>query len=117
LTRNHAIPLEPWFFEIEPPFALNDDEREKVRTLEALGRELVRRMVQQIALDEGMPLESITPGYADHALDRARDEIHIARNAGPAYRAGNDLEELAGRYMQAMRLWLLIYGAARDRAH
>jgi hypothetical protein len=117
LSRNHATPLEPWFFEVEPPFDLNDEERDQVRTLEALGRELVRRMVQQVAIDENMPLESITPGFADHALDRVRDEIHAARNAGPAYKAANDLEELAHRYMRTMRLWLAIHGAARDRAH
>jgi hypothetical protein len=108
--------LEPWFFEIEPPFVLGDDESEKVKTLAALGRELVRRMVQQIALDDDMPLEAITPGFADHAIDRVRDAIHAARDSGPGHKAANDLEELAGRYMQAMRLWLMIHRAARDRA-
>jgi hypothetical protein len=109
--------LEPWFFEVEPPFVLDDEERDKVKTLEALGRELVRRMVQNIALDEGVPLESMMPDFADHAIDRARDAIHAARDAGPHHRPVNDLEELAGRYMQAMRLWLAIHRAARNRSH
>jgi hypothetical protein len=117
LANPQATPLEPWFFEVETPFDLTEDEADKVKTLEAFGRELVRRMVEHIALDEGMPLESVTPGFADHAINRARDAIHAARNAGPRHRAIDDLEELAGKYMQTMRLWLAIQGAARDRAH
>ncbi len=108
--------MEPWFFEVEPPFLLDDDEREKVQTLEILGRELVQRMVQHVALDEGVPLESMVPAFADHAIDRVRDSIHQARDRGPGHKPVNDLEELAARYMQAMRLWLAIYRVARDRS-
>ncbi len=115
MADNGERPFEPWFFEVEPPFALTDDERAKVSTLEALGRELVKRMVQQIALDDNVPWEAITPAFADSAIDRVRDAITAARNAGRTFRAANDLEELAGHYMDTMRLWLAIYGAARDR--
>ncbi len=115
MAKNAEQPFEPWFFEVEPPFTLNDDERDKVKTLEALGRELVKRMVQQVALDESVDIELITPGFADRAIDRVRDTITAARNAGRAFRPTNDLEELAGRYMDTMRLWLAIYGVARDR--
>jgi len=110
-----AKPIEPWFFDFEPPFSLNEDEQEKVEVLNAAGRALVQRMIEHIAVDENMPAEAITPAFADMAIDRARDAIHAARAAGPKAKPKTDLEELAMRYMEAMRLWLKIYAGARDR--
>jgi hypothetical protein len=73
-------------------------------------------MVDQIALDENNYGEAITPAFAERAINRARDAIHAARDKGPRAKAATDLEELALRYMDAMRLWLLIHRAARARA-
>ncbi len=115
MADNGEQKFEPWFFEVEPAFNLTDDERDKVSTLEAAGRELVKRMVQQVAIDDDVPWEAMTPAFADLAIDRTRDAIHAARNAGRAFRARNDLEELAGRYMDTMRLWLAIHRVARAR--
>jgi hypothetical protein len=106
-------PIEPWFFEIEPPFALDDENLERVTALGTAGRALVQRMVEHIAIDEDVPAEAMTPDFADRALDRVRDAIHAARNARPGTRPKTDLEELAFKYMDAMRLWLRIYRTGR----
>ena len=110
-------PMEPWFFEIEAPFPLDDEDRERITTLNAAGRAIVQRMVEHIAIDEDVPAEAMTPDFADRALDRARDAIHAARNARTGVRPNSDLEELAFKYMDAMRLWLRIYRAAREAKH
>ena len=107
-------PIEPWFFELEAPCPLDDEDQARIDVLKAAGRAIVTRMVEHIAIDENVPVEAMTPGFADIALDRVRDAIHAARNAGPKTRAKTDLEELAFRYMDAMRLWLRIYRTARD---
>jgi hypothetical protein len=109
--------MEPWFFEIEAPFPLDDEDRERITTLNAAGRAIVQRMVEHIAIDEDVPAEAMTPDFADRALDRARDAIHAARNTRPGVRPKTDLEELAFKYMDAMRLWLRIYRAAREAKH
>jgi hypothetical protein len=109
-------PIEPWFFDLDAPCQLNDEDQERINVLNAAGRAIVTRMVEHIAIDEDVPAEALTPGFADMAIDRARDAIHAARNAGPKARPKTDLEELAFRYMDAMRLWLRIYRAARDAA-
>lgn len=106
--------IEPWFFEIEPPFALDEDNQERVTALNAAGRAIVQRMVEHIAVDEDVPAEAMTPDFADRAIDRARDAILSARNARPGAKPGTDLEELAFKYMDAMRLWLRIYRVARE---
>jgi hypothetical protein len=107
-------PMEPWFFEIEAPFPLDDEDRERITTLNTAGRAIVQRMVEHIAIDEDIPAEAMTPDFADRAIDRARDAIHAARGARPGARPKTDLEELAFKYMDAMRLWLRIYRAARE---
>ena len=107
-------PIEPWFFEIEPPFTLDDDNQERITALNAAGRAIVQRMVEHIAVDEDVPAEAMTPDFADRAIDRARDAILHARNARPGAKPGTDLEELAFKYMDAMRLWLRIYRVARE---
>jgi hypothetical protein len=106
-------PIEPWFFDLEAPCALAEEDQDRVNVLNAAGRAIVTRMVEHIAIDENMPAEALTPDFADRAIDRARDAIHAARNAGPGARPQTDLEELAFRYMDAMRLWARIYRAAR----
>jgi hypothetical protein len=111
---NEARPMEPWFYDLEPPFPLDDDSQDKIDALNSAGRAIVTRMVEHIAVDENVPAEAITPQFADLAIDRARDAINAARDAGPAGRPATDIEELAFRYMDAMRLWLRIYRAARD---
>jgi hypothetical protein len=111
---DEAKPMEPWFYDLEPPFPLDDDSQDKIDALNLAGRAIVTRMVEHIAVDENVPAEAITPQFADLAIDRARDAINAARNAGPAGRPTTDIEELAFRYMDAMRLWLRIYRAARD---
>jgi hypothetical protein len=108
-----AKPIEPWFFDLEPPFPLEEDDQAKIDTLNTAGRAIVRRMIEHIAVNENMPVESITSEFADRAIDRARDAIVAARNAGPSGKATTDIEELAFRYMEVMRLWLRIYRAAR----
>jgi hypothetical protein len=107
-------PIEPWFFDLEAPCPLDDEDQERINVLNTAGRAIVTRMVEHIAIDEDVPAEALTPGFADMAIDRARDTIHAARNAGPKARPKTDLEELAFRYMDAMRLWLRIYRVARD---
>jgi hypothetical protein len=107
-------PIEPWFFEIEPPFALDDDDKERITALNLAGRAIVQRMVEHIAIDEDVPAEAMTPDFADRAIDRVRDAIHTARNAPPRARPKTDLDELAFKYMETMRLWLRIYRAARE---
>jgi hypothetical protein len=107
-------PMEPWFFEIEPPFPLEDEDQERITTLNAAGRAIVQRMVEHIAIDEDVPAEAMTPDFADRALDRVREAIHAARNASPRSRPKTDLEELAFKYMDAMRLWIRIYRIARE---
>ena len=102
-------PIEPWFFEVEPPFVLDEENLERVTALNAAGRAIVQRMVEHIAIDEDVPAEAMTPDFADRALDRVRDTIHAARNARPGTRPQTDLEEFAFKYMEAMRLWLRIY--------
>jgi hypothetical protein len=111
---DEAKPIEPWFFDLEPPFPLDEDSLDKIDALNSAGRAIVTRMIEHIAVDENVPTEAITPQFADLAIDRARDAIHTARNAGPAGRPATDIEELAYRYMDAMRLWLRIYRVARD---
>ena len=111
---DEARPMEPWFYDLEPPFPLDDDSQDKIDALNSAGRAIVTRMVEHIAVDENVPAEAITPQFADLAIDRVRDAINAARNAGPAARPTTDIEELAFRYMDAMRLWLRIYRAARD---
>jgi hypothetical protein len=107
--------MEPWFYDLEPPFPIDDeDDQAKITTLNNAGRAIVTRMVELIAVDENMAPEAITPEFADRAIDKARDAIHAARNAGPNRKPETDIEELAHRYMDAMRLWLRIYRAARD---
>jgi hypothetical protein len=110
-----TTPIEPWFFDLEAPCPLDDDDRERVKVLNAAGRAIVTRMVEHIAIDENVPAEAMTPAFADRAIDKVRDAIHAARNAGPTPRPKTDIEELAARYMEAMRLWLRIYRAARNR--
>ena len=110
---NDDKPMEPWFFEIEAPFPLDEENQERVDTLNAAGRAIVQRMVEHIAIDEGIPAEALTAEFADRALDRVRDAIHAARNARPDAKPRTDLEELALKYMEAMRLWLRIYRMAR----
>ncbi len=112
-VANDDKPMEPWFFEIEAPFPLDEDNQERVDTLNGAGRAIVQRMVEHIAIDEAVPAEAMTSEFADRALDRVRDAIHAARNAGPGTKPRTDLEELAFKYMEAMRLWLRIYRAAR----
>ncbi len=109
-------PMEPWFFELEPPFPLDDEDQARIETLNAAGRAIVQRMVEHIAIDEDVPAEAMTPDFADRAIDRTRDAIHAARNAGTRVRPKTDLEELAFKYMDAMRLWLRIYRMARENA-
>ncbi len=111
---DEAKPMEPWFYDLEPPFPLDDDSQDKIDALNSAGRAIVTRMVEHIAVDENVPAEAITPQFADLAIDRARDAINAARNAGPSGRPTTDLEELAFRYIDAMRLCLRIYRAARD---
>jgi hypothetical protein len=108
-------PLEPWFFDEKPPFPLNEDDQARIDTLNAAGRAIVLRMVEQIALNDGIAWDGITPAFADTAIDRVRDIVHAARSRGPGAIAESDLEELALRYMDAMRLWLRIYAAARNK--
>ena len=107
-------PMEPWFFEIEPPFPLDDEDQERITTLNTAGRAIVQRMVEHIAIDEDVPAEAMTPDFADRALDRVREAIHAARNASPRSHPKTDLEELAFKYMDAMRLWIRIYRIARE---
>jgi hypothetical protein len=111
---DNAKPIEPWFFDLEPPFPLDEDDQEKIDTLNSAGRAIVQRMIEHIAVNENMPIESVTSEFADRAIDRARDAILAARNTGPNGKATTDIEELAFRYMDVMRLWLRIYRAARD---
>ncbi len=111
---DEANPMEPWFYDLEPPFPLDDDSQDKIDALNSAGRAIVTRMVEHIAVDENVPAEAITPQFADLAIDKVRDAINAARNAGPARRPNTDIEELAFRYMDAMRLWLRVYRAARD---
>jgi hypothetical protein len=108
-------PLEPWFFDEKPPFPLNEDDQARIDTLNAAGRAIVLRMVEQIALNDGIEWDGITPAFAETAIDRVRDIVHAARDRGPGAIAESDLEELALRYMDAMRLWLRIYAAARNK--
>ncbi len=108
-------PIEPWFFDLEAPCPLDDEDRERVNVLNTAGRAIVTRMVEHIAVNDDVPAEAMTPAFVDTAIDRVRDAIHAARDAGPNARPKTDLEELAVRYMEAMRLWLRIYRSARDR--
>jgi hypothetical protein len=110
---NDDKPMEPWFFEVEGPAPLDPDNQGRIDTLNVAGRAIVQRMVEHIAIDESVPAEAMTPEFADRAIDRVRDIIHAARNARPDAKPGTDLEELAFKYMEVMRLWLRIYRAAR----
>jgi ribosomal protein S13 len=108
--------VEPWFFELPPPMALGEDDQEKIDFLTAGARAIVKRMVDHVALDFNISADQITPQLADAAIDRVRDAIHAVRDKGPTAKATTDLEELAQRYMEAMRLYMRIYRAARARA-
>ena len=109
-------PIEPWFFDLEAPCPLNDEDQERVNVAERCrSGDRHGAWSEHIAIDEDVPAEALTPGFADMAIDRVRDAIHAARNAGPKARPKTDLEELAFRYMDAMRLWLRIYRAAREK--
>ena len=110
---NDDKPMEPWFFEVPGPVPLDEDNQERVDTLNSAGRTIVQRMVEHIAIDEGVPAEAMTSEFADRAIDRVRDAIHAARNASPGAQPRTDLEELAFKYMDVMRLWLRIYRAAQ----
>jgi len=112
-VANDDKPMEPWFFEIEAPFPLDDENQERIDTLNVAGRAIVQRMVEHIAIDESVPAEAMTAEFADRALDRVRDAITAARSAPPGAKPRTDLEELAFKYMEAMRLWLRIYKMAR----
>jgi hypothetical protein len=112
-VANDDKPMEPWFFEIKGLPSLDDESQERIETLNSAGRAIVQRMVEDIAIDEGVAAEALTSDFADRAIDRVRDAIHAARNAHPGTRPRTDLEELAFKYMDVMRLWLRIYRAAR----
>jgi hypothetical protein len=112
---NDDKPMEPWFFELEGPCPLDEDNQERIDTLNAAGRVIVQKMVEHIAIDEGVPAEALTSQFADRAIDRVRDIIHAARNAAPGAKPRTDLEELAFKYMDVMRLWLRIYRAAQGK--
>jgi hypothetical protein len=112
-VANDDKPMEPWFFEIEAPFPLDEDNQERIDTLNVAGRAIVQRMVEHIAINENVPAEAMTAEFADRAVDRVRDAITAARSAPPGAKPGTDLEELAFKYMEAMRLWLRIYRMAR----
>jgi hypothetical protein len=115
-VANDDTPMEPWFFEIEAPFPLDEDNKERIDTLNVAGRAIVQRMVEHIAINENVPAEAMTAEFADRALNRARDAITAARNATPSAKPRTALEELAFKYMEAMRLWLRIYRLARGDA-
>jgi hypothetical protein len=112
---NDDKPIEPWFFEIAGPVPLDEDNQERIDTLNAAGRTIVQRMVEHIAIDEGVPAEALTSEFADRAIDRVRDAIHAARNAPAGAKPRTDLEELAFKYMEVMRLWLRIYRTAQGK--
>jgi len=112
---NDDKPMEPWFFEIEGAVSLDEDNQERIDTLNAADRAIVQRMVEHIAINESVPAEAMTSEFADRAIDRVRDAIHAARNARPGAKPRTDLEELAFKYMDVMRLWLRIYRAAQGK--
>ena len=112
---NDDKPMEPWFFEIEGPAPLDEDNQERIDTLNAAGRALVQRMVEHIAINDGVPAEAMTSEFADRAIDRVRDAIHAARNTQSGAKPRTDLEELAFKYMDVMRLWLRIYRTAQGK--
>jgi len=112
---NDDKPMEPWFFEVEGPVPLDEDNQERIDTLNAAGRAIVQRMVEHIAINENVPAEAMTAEFADRAIDRVRDAIHTARNAKPDAKPRTDLEELAFKYMDVMRLWLRIYRVAQGK--
>jgi hypothetical protein len=107
--------MEPWFFELEGPCTLDEDNQERVDALNAAGRAIVQRMVEHIAIDDGVPAEALTSEFADRAIDRVRDAIQAARNASPGAKPRTDLEEFAFKYMDVMRLWLRIYRTAQAK--
>jgi hypothetical protein len=115
-VANDDRPIEPWFFEVDAPIVLDDENQGRIDTLNAAGRAIVQRMVEHIAIDENVPAEAMTSEFADRAIDRVRDAIHAARNAPPDAKPDTDLEELAFKYVEAMRLWLRIYRYAGNRA-
>ena len=78
-------PMEPWFFEIEPPFPLEDEDQERITTLNTAGRAIVQRMVEHIAIDEGVPAEAMTPDFADRALDRVRGRVSAGADVRRRY--------------------------------
>ena len=114
-VANDDKPIEPWFFELEGPVPLDEDNQDRIDTLNAAGRAIVQRMVEHIAIDESVPAEAMTADFADRAIDRVRDAIHAARSASPGAKPRTDLEELAFKYMEVMRLWLRIYRAAQQK--
>ena len=111
---NDDKPMEPWFFEIEAPFPLDEDDQERIDTLNVAGRAIVQRMVEHIAIDENVPARGDDRGVC-RARPEPRPRCHPRRLGRPASGAkpGTDLEELAFKYMEAMRLWLRIYRVAR----
>jgi hypothetical protein len=113
-VANDDTPIEPWFFEIEGPVPLDEENQKRIDTLNTAGRAIVQRMVEHIAIDEGVPAEAATSEFADRAIDRVRDAIHAARNAPAGAKPGTDLEELAFKYMDVIRLWLRIYRTAQE---
>ena len=113
---NDDKPIEPWFFEVAGPVPLDEDNQERIDALNTAGRAIVQRMVEHVAIDEGVPAEALTAEFADRAIDRVRDAIHAARNAPPGAKPRTDLEEFAVKYMDVMRLWLRIYRAAQGNS-
>ena len=97
-----ASPMEPWFFDIEPPCALNDEDQARIDVLNAAGRTIVQRMVEHIAIDEDVrsPCLWVPAEHFDalcQALERKPNVVGAIIYRRKTIRAGEPYSDITTR--------------------
>jgi hypothetical protein len=104
--------MEPWFFEIPLPALADERDRRQLKSLNAAGRHLMLLMFQQVAMDANIPLDGITPDYAEIGIDEVQSAV-IAAARQPGKQPETDLEELALSYVGLLRDWTNLFNASQ----
>lgn len=107
-----SMAMEPWFFEIPLPPLADERDRRQLKSLNAAGRHLMLLMFQQVAMDANIPLDGITPDYAEIGVDEVQSAV-IAAARQPGKQPETDLEELALSYVGLLRDWTNLFNASQ----
>ena len=107
-----TIAIEPWFFEVPLPPIADESARQQLEALNVAGRRHMLLMFQQIAMAAGVPLDAITPDYAEIGVEKARLAVCIAARQ-PGKQSESDLEKLALSYVDLLRDWTQLFNASQ----